>query len=75
MNMRGKLWKVAFVFFSTIILSVSAAQACGTCPPEPCTGCPPVDETVPLDGGLTLVLLGAAALGVKKVTGLKENKF
>jgi hypothetical protein len=57
---------IIFVFFSIVFFSGSA-QACETCPPDPpCAGCPP-DVTVPLDGGLTLVLLGGAALAVKKM--------
>jgi hypothetical protein len=72
----SKLWKVIVLTFSLFVLFINESEAateCGTCPPDPCTGCPP-DETVPLDGGVSLILAGAAALGIRKIHQLKNVK-
>jgi hypothetical protein len=75
-NMKTKLYTlIIFSFFGLIFLSAGTAYACDTCQ-VPCPQCPP-NESVPLDGGLGLILLGAAALGAKKVfrsEGLKSGR-
>jgi hypothetical protein len=80
-----KTIKSALVFLSLSALTLGAqAQDCTTDPTHPCAeyGCPaeciadpdnydPNEFDVPFDGGVSLIALGGAALGV---WGLKRKK-
>lgn len=61
--------KISFVFIfiiSPFFMSTSRGAGMGTGPPTPCGGpfppCP-----VPLDGGISLLLIAGAAYGGKKI--------
>ena len=74
-NSKNKILKtvVALGFVFTLIcpMSINAQIDTPTSPPPdgPVEG--PGGDAIPLDGGLSILLLGAAAFGIKK---LRENK-
>lgn len=75
-NSKNKILKtvVALGFVFTLICPMSInAQIIDTPKSLPPVGPveKPVGDAIPLDGGLSILLLGAAAFGIKK---LRENK-
>ena len=67
--MCKKIIKISFVLFfiiSPFVISTSYSAGMGTGPPKPCGGpfppCP-----IPLDGGVSLLLIAGAAYGGKKI--------
>lgn len=67
--MSKRIIKISFVLFfilSPFVISSSLAAGMGTGPPQPCGGpfppCP-----IPLDGGVSLLLIAGAGYGGKKI--------
>ncbi len=50
-----------------LVLSIALQAQILHAPPPPPGLCDPPDDSVPLDGGLSVLLLGAAAFGLKKL--------
>lgn len=63
-QMMKKLLTIAVLLAAVVVPSILLAQG----PPPP-----PPPQSVPVDGGLSLLVAAGAALGMKKMFGKKAN--
>ncbi|MDP2387725.1 MAG: hypothetical protein Q8M29_15235 [Bacteroidota bacterium] len=72
-----KIQPIAILFIIAFLAANYSSLAAGAGPPPPGGGTGPTcwpPPCVPIDGGITFLLLAGAAYGSKKVYDLKKNK-